>query len=299
MADTAELTLILSARNLADAAFDKIKTKMNSVVTTAGQVARDVAGAFKNIGRRIANQFGNLVQDILSGSSIEQSLFIIGTTAAGAMVEGLMAHFIPGLLAKLAATSTFAPIIASLTVSGITLGSVLSAAIAIGMAALPFVLLAVAVGALIYLISNPEVLQKVRAFARSIVDGIIKWMADLGKKMADLLVAGWNLVIEAAKAFVASLGDKVASVIRGAVAAVRGLIQWIKDALAWLARLGGSTAGQTGADYVAHLRGYAEGGTTQPGWAMVGEKGPELVRFSGGQQVSTAAQTAGMMAAAR
>lgn len=44
------------------------------------------------------------------------------------------------------------------------------------------------------------------------------------------------------------------------------------------------------------LRGMAEGGTTAPGWTWVGERGPELVRFSGGQQVYPAGQSAQMAA---
>lgn len=41
---------------------------------------------------------------------------------------------------------------------------------------------------------------------------------------------------------------------------------------------------------------FAEGGDPQPGWAMVGERGPELVKFAGGEHVYTAGQTRSMMA---
>lgn len=41
---------------------------------------------------------------------------------------------------------------------------------------------------------------------------------------------------------------------------------------------------------------FAEGGDPQPGWALVGETGPELVKFAGGEHVYTAAQTRSMMA---
>jgi hypothetical protein len=39
---------------------------------------------------------------------------------------------------------------------------------------------------------------------------------------------------------------------------------------------------------------YASGGLASPGWALVGERGPEMVNFSAPAQVYTASQTAGM-----
>ena len=51
----------------------------------------------------------------------------------------------------------------------------------------------------------------------------------------------------------------------------------------------GSGAGQMGSGH-----GYAEGTPgAAPGWAWVGERGPELVRFAGGEQVLPAAGSAG------
>ena len=46
---------------------------------------------------------------------------------------------------------------------------------------------------------------------------------------------------------------------------------------------------------ISVTRGYAAGTTdAEPGFAMVGENGPELVFFQGGEQVVNAAQTAAM-----
>jgi TP901 family phage tail tape measure protein len=48
------------------------------------------------------------------------------------------------------------------------------------------------------------------------------------------------------------------------------------------------------------VTGYAVGTmAATPGWHLVGEKGPELLRFAGGEQVATAARTRAMVAAAQ
>lgn len=49
-----------------------------------------------------------------------------------------------------------------------------------------------------------------------------------------------------------------------------------------------------GASGTGALLGMAHGGTATPGWSWVGEQGPELVRFSGGQRVYPAGQSAAM-----
>lgn len=205
MAATAELTLILKAQNLAQIEFDKIRTGMEKITVTAKIVAGDVAAAFQRIGRRIANQFGNVAQDILSGGNLTTALATVGITMAGALVEGLMAHLIPSLLGRLAATSTFAPIIASLTAEGLTLGGVLSAALGVGMAALPFILAAAAVAALVYLISNPEAREKVRGVALMILGKIGDGLKALPGLLGGIFVGAWNLVTGAVGAFVTTV----------------------------------------------------------------------------------------------
>jgi hypothetical protein len=193
---TAELTLILKAQNLADIELAKVRAAMEKITVTAKQVASDVAAAFKRIGSRIAQQFGNVAQDILSGSSLEQSLTAVGITAAGALVEGLMAHLIPGILAQLAATSTFGPIVAALTAEGATLGGVLAAAIPVGMAALPFLIAAAAIGALVYLIANPEAREKARGVALMIIGKIGDGLRALPGLVADVFRNAVGLVYD-------------------------------------------------------------------------------------------------------
>ena len=49
--------------------------------------------------------------------------------------------------------------------------------------------------------------------------------------------------------------------------------------------------------YVSGNRGYATGTeSAEPGWAMVGENGPELMFFNGGEKVLNAAQTSALQA---
>jgi hypothetical protein len=77
----------------------------------------------------------------------------------------------------------------------------------------------------------------------------------------------------------------------------------IKAPLAKLSDLASSPLGQLAAGVprlaveglMSKIKGYAGGtSSTTPGWAMVGERGPELVRFSGGQQVISNRGLSGM-----
>lgn len=90
-----------------------------------------------------------------------------------------------------------------------------------------------------------------------------------------------------------AIGWFVDHVVKPAIDFVSKLIGFVKDALKFLGILQDSPAE---VNYSSQQRtpGYAHGGTTQPGMAWVGERGPELVRFSGGQQVYNAQQSAGM-----
>src|SRR6185436_5318347 len=98
----AELTLIVKAQNLAETELAKVRASLGKITVTAKTVAQDVANAFRDVGRRIGRQLGNLATDILSGGSITNNLVMLGATLAGAMVEGLMAHLIPAIGARLA-----------------------------------------------------------------------------------------------------------------------------------------------------------------------------------------------------
>lgn len=262
-ASSAELTLILKAQNLADIELGKIRAGLEKVTVTAKQVASDVAAAFKRIGARIAQQMGNVAQDILSGSSLTQSLTNVGITLAGAMVEGLMAHLIPSLLGRLGATATFAPIAAALGAQGATLGSVLAAAIPVGMAALPFLIAAAAVAALVYLITNPEARQKAHDIGVKIVTAIVNGLISLPGKIADVVRRAFrNLKIDVGPFHISASGVRID-----------------------LPKINPYTVEQ---NQQYHLTGQVPGHAAG-GWAglhgpeliMAGEKGPEYVRKAG------------------
>lgn len=315
-ANQAELTLILKAKNLAEAEFAKIKDSLSKVAVTAGQVADDMTEAFKRVGKRIASRLGNLASDILSGGSIQNSLLAVGATLAGAMVEGLSAHLLPALLEKVGTTTLFAPLAAEMAAGGVTVGTALSTAIAVGMAALPFVIAAAAVAALVYLVANPEARQKAREVALMIIGRIGDGLRALPGFLADVFRNAFGLVVTLTTTFVQtvvgfwlSIPGKLLSLvieIPGIIgAALRGVLKIagqivgkiidvilaipraVADALGAISKLApainlvdpGARDRALGGGF-----GHAAGGWVGlhgPEMAIVGEKGPEFIRPAG------------------
>lgn len=309
-ANTAELTLILKARNLADIELNKLKASLGKVVVTAQVVARDMSDAFKRVGKRIAGHLGNLASDILSGGSIQASLFAVGATMAGAVVEGMAAHLIPGILAKVMTTAAFAPLAAAMEAGGITLGAILATGVSVGFAALPFILLAAAVAALIYLITNPEARAKAREVALMILGKIGDGLRALPGLLADIFrnALGWvgDIVRAAVGQFVRNimsiprdiggiaraLADVFAramkwvfGIVRGIVGSIvgviKGIVRAVQDALAWLGKLI-STEKKVGGGQSkwGTLPGKAAGGWVGlhgPEVILAGERGPEFI----------------------
>lgn len=222
-ANTAELTLIIKAQNLADVALAQIRTDMNKITTTARVVATDVALAFKDVGKRIGRQLGNLATDILSGGSITNSLVMVGATMAGAVVEGMAVHLIPGIIARVMTTQAFAPLAAAIAGEGATLGAVLATAIGVGAAALPFVILAAAVAALVYLIHNPEARQKAREVALMIIGRVGDGLRALPGFLAGVFSAALNAVLSIARRIVARIIDVILAIPRAVAGALAAL----------------------------------------------------------------------------
>jgi hypothetical protein len=295
-ASTAELTLILKAKNLADVELGKIRAGMEKIATTASVVAADVAAAFQRIGRRIANQMGNVAQDIFSGGNLGNSLLALGATMAGAIVEGLGAHFIPMVLEKMSGTAVFGPVITALTTEGASLGSVLSGAIATGMAALPFLLAAAAVAALVYLIANPEARQKAREVALMILGKVGEGLAALPGLVADIfrnaitlagnaigalpgiIAAALHMVLDIAGRVVGKILDIILAIPRAVAAAIASL-----GDLSHVANLTQTTVGRYGTVPGA-IPSHAAGGwvgMNGPEIVRVGEQGPEFIRPAG------------------
>jgi hypothetical protein len=294
-ANTAELTLILKAQNLAETELAKMRTSISKVATTAKQVASDVATAFKNLGPLIMGELGNVWEDISKGRDATASALMLGATLAGGVVEGLSAHLIPELLGKLGATATFAPLAAALGAEGAGLGAILAAAIPIGMAALPFLILAAAVAALTYLIVNPEARQKAHEAAMMIVGAIGDGLRALPGIVAEIFL---NVVTTAIRIWW-SLPGLFADVLRNMLALAGQIVGKILDvvmaipnavanAIAWLDTLLGKTKNLTelgvGIGQNPKGIGHAAGGwvgLNGPELAIVGEKGPEFIRPAG------------------
>ncbi len=264
-ASTAELTLIIRAQNLAEGAFNSVKTQMTGVVASAKVVARDMATAFKGVGKRIGAQLGNIATDILSGGSLANNMVYLGATMAGAVVEGLSAHLLPELLARLGKTALFAPLAAAMAAGGVTLGTVLTTAIGAGMAAAPFILLAAAVAALVYLWQNPEARQKAREVGLMIIGKVGDGLKGLATMLGDAFSRGLNHVLSIAGTIVAKIIAKIMSIINA-----------VQDAISALTRLGGA------APKIGHYGGigHASGGWVGlhgPELGLLGERGPEYV----------------------
>lgn len=85
--------------------------------------------------------------------------------------------------------------------------------------------------------------------------------------------------------------------IQGFIDGANSMLPQVQAAYAGLARTARNALSPSGGGLTLNIPGYASG--TQraaPGLALVGEQGPELVYFGGGEQVMTAAETAALQA---
>jgi len=153
MADREEtVTLVLNAKNLAGAAFSSVGDGFGKLVGTAEGAARKIGQGFENATAAVSNAFGNLTENLLQGGDLGQSFLMLGSFLAGQLAEGLIGQ----MLEKLAGTTIVEAIAGSLATLGSTIGGVITAAIPVGMALWP-VLLVAAIGAgIAFLIANPD-----------------------------------------------------------------------------------------------------------------------------------------------
>ena len=281
----AELTLIVKAQNLAETELAKVRASLGKITVTAKTVAQDVANAFRDVGRRIGRQLGNLATDILSGGSITNNLVMLGATMAGAVVEGMSAHLIPLMMSKIAATATFAPIVAAFAAGGVTAATAFDAAVAITMAALPFVILAVAVAALAYLATHPEARQKARAFALMVIGQIGEGLKALGQVMHDRFIAGWGVAMAGIRSAILgglnAVAKEIKRIIDGIVDTILAIPRAVDKALKSLDVLGNVARKNAQGNFdLKDMPGHASGGWVGlhgPELGLLGEKGPEYI----------------------
>ena len=133
--------------------------------------------------------------------------------------------------------------------------------------------------------------QKTREFSQSV-------LPRLQNNRLKVNISNWESQLQTAKAQLRSVPpEKKARLL----ADIRNLEAKIRSARAQLNSLDGKTARTYVVTYRSDVRvggvsnpgtggpggfpKYARGGRPQPGWALVGEEGPELVKFRGGEQV--------------
>src|SRR5262245_9376109 len=169
-ASTAELTLLIKARNLTNAAIGQVNAGINSVVTTAENAGRKIGHGFENGINAVSNAIGNFTENILSGQDVGSSFLMLGVYLGGQMAEGLIGQ----LLEKVAGSSIIEVITAPIAALGSTIGEILGGGISVGALAWPALLLAAVVAAVVFLINNPKLVDDILKFAGSVIDFIMK-----------------------------------------------------------------------------------------------------------------------------
>lgn len=301
----AELTLVIKARDLSDRVVTGFNQSLIKVADGAQRAGDRIKGAFLSVSSGITNGLGNLTENLSQGAGLGESMFMFGTYMAGQAAEAM----IGGLLEKFASSSLVAALGAPLAAAGSSVGGVVAAAIPVGMAALPVLLVAALVAAIVFLVNNPEIVDKILEFAGGVVDFIIDGLAALGGMLLNLFGAAWQLVVDAVGAYIslmvdywlqlpgrlAAVGGMIVETIIGGLVSLPGKIaDIIRDAFANLRidvgpfhitgkgitidlpNFNDANAGKGGA---GNVNKYAQGGWMGlhgPELAIVGELEPEL-----------------------
>jgi hypothetical protein len=286
----AELNLILRARDLASGTVSSlgdtvrdVGPKLDTVTGKAERLRAKLERTFdKKAYKRFASTFGNLVSDLLTGGDIQTTLtnfaanFVgVGIAAGTSFVLGMGGN----LVKKIGGSALWATISGTLGALGSSIGAFIAAAIPVGMALMPALLLAALGAAIIYLVNNPQIVHKAIAVAGGIIKGVVAGLATLGAKLAGIFSAAFNGVLGIVVRAVANI-----------IGAIQGVISWVKRALAWLGTLadanrkeGLAIVGRSNerGDYSGgRVPGHAAGGWAGlhgPELAILGEKGPEYV----------------------
>lgn len=311
MADSeAELTLVLTAKDLASRTVDAFKGSIDSVGRTASAAAGKVASAFRALSSGITNGLGNLTENLAAGAGLGPSLLTFGAYMAGQAAES----FIGTMLEKMASSSLVAAIGGPISAAGSALGGVISAAIPIGMALLPVLVLGAIVAAIVFLINNPQIVNKVIEVAHGVIKFLVNGLATLAGKLLGVFAAAFQGVVDATSGFVSAvvrfwlgipgaligLGASIVTTIVNGLASFPGKLWDIVtrafkglkiDVGPFHIRSTGVTidlprikSGQEASDAILTIaqqyRGHAAGGWVGlqgPELAWLGEKGPEYV----------------------
>jgi hypothetical protein len=271
-ASVAELTLILKAQNLATTAFNDMKSGLDSVATKAKTTAQKVADSFKSGAMRhlfdaIGPSFFRVINALVTGRNIPQAFTEMGLIAAASMA----AEFGDKIIDKIAASGFVVKLSAFMSAAGKVVGGVIDKAIALGMAALPFVLAGVLIAALVYLVTHPEVVRKLHDIAMTIIGKIGDGLRGLATFLGGIFGSAMGHVFNVVTYWVGKIVRKLQQIIQHIAAAAKAAIHLGQIRLPNLSEF--------------NLPGHAAGGwvgMNGPELAWVGEKGPEYIVPNGG-----------------
>ena len=224
---TQELTLLLRAKIAGQGALDTMSLGLDKVADKAAGIGR----SFSGMGSALANGLGNATETLASGGGLGQAAAGLGVYMAGQLVE----NFGGNLIEKLGSSSLVAAISAPLAAVGTAIGGLISAAIPIGMALLPVILIGAIVAAIAVLIFNEDIRNKVFGFIGGVIDNISKALGGIGQTLLDLVGKGIDFIAKNIGPFVGglvkaiidgliSLPGKIADVIRQAFASLNIVI---------------------------------------------------------------------------
>jgi hypothetical protein len=286
MADrTQELTLLLKAKIAGQGALDTMSLGLDKVAEKARGVGEDLG----RMGSSLGAGLGNLTENLLTGQDFGTAATNLGAFMAGEMVQ----EFSGDLATKLGSSTLIAGLAAPLASIGAGIGGLISAAIPIGMALLPVILIGAIIAAIAVLIFNEDIRNKVFAFIGGVIGNIGKALSGLGATLLDLVGKGITFIATNIGPFVGglvkaiidgliSLPGKIADVIRSAFASIKIDIGpfHIRPTGVTIDLPKFETGPATGAA-AAHPLPHSQGG----GWVglhgpeirVVGEAGPEYV----------------------
>lgn len=301
----ATIDLLFKAQNLTAGAVGDVVSTVGKVGTAGAAAASKFAGAFAGMGDKLANGIGNAVETLSSGGSVGEAAIGFGVYMAGQMAESMAGH----LLERLAESSLLAAVAAPLSALGTAMGGLMAAAVPIGIAALPFILIGALVAAIAVLIVNPEIRGKVIDFVAGLVgkigDALRTGLGILADIIPKAFGAAWSFVVENVPKVIGRLvdlwlklpsmllglgGDILRTIIGGLASLPGAVARIIGDAFSSLhLDIGPFHISASGVrvdlpnidlpHFAAGVRGF--GG----GLAVVGEKGPEIVRLPRGADV--------------
>lgn len=214
------------AQKAADLFGAKAGTKMAQVLQPGAKGLGDFktdldgsAGAAQTAADAMNNTFGSKMQLLLSGAGAAFRGFgqdlgpALTGVASVASLGGSIAQLLPSSLLKGIgpALMGLVPALGGVLSSvGTAMGGLIAAAVPIGIAALPFILIAALVAAIAVLILNPDIRNKVFEF----VGGILKWIGDGLGKLAQVLGTVASNIVSFLGGLVTNIGTIVGQIVQ-------------------------------------------------------------------------------------